>query len=63
MKHRILIVEDDQLIREAVADYLTEMGYVVVEAEDGQQGVDLFKASAFNKGLIYSKHPPLISFF
>ena len=50
MKHRILIVEDDQLIREAVADYLTEMGYVVVEAEDGQQGVD-------------SKHPPLISFF
>ena len=62
MKHRILIVEDDQLIREAVADYLTEMGYVVVEAEDGQQGVDLFKASAFDLVLLDIMLPKLNGF-
>ncbi|MAZ30396.1 hypothetical protein CL655_03920 [bacterium] len=39
MKKKVLIVEDEQDIREAMADYLRNVGYHVIEAEDGQQGL------------------------
>lgn len=36
---RILIIEDDALIRENVADYLEHFGYEVAQAADGEEGV------------------------
>jgi DNA-binding response OmpR family regulator len=41
----ILLIEDDELFREALADALTEQGYTVTQAEDGEQGVKLFRAA------------------
>jgi two-component system phosphate regulon response regulator PhoB len=38
---RVLLVEDEELIRETVALALTEEGYDVVTAEDGRQGLEL----------------------
>ena len=38
---RILVVEDDLAIREAMVEVLGELGYEVVTASDGQQGLRL----------------------
>jgi DNA-binding response OmpR family regulator len=41
----ILLIEDDDLFREALADALTERGYAVTQAADGEIGVKLFRAA------------------
>ena len=43
---KILIVEDEVLIREGMSDYLMECGYEVFEAGDGQEALDLFHREA-----------------
>ena len=45
MKINILIVEDEKEIREGVSEYLAEVGYSVISAEDGIQAIELFKNS------------------
>ena len=45
MKVNILIVEDEVDIREGVSEYLSEVGYNVISAEDGMQAIELFKNS------------------
>ena len=39
---KILIVEDEVLIREGMSDYLMECGYDIFEAGDGKEALDLF---------------------
>jgi len=43
---RILLVEDERGVREAVSTFLTEQGYDVVTAPDGRRGLDLLRESA-----------------
>jgi DNA-binding response OmpR family regulator len=38
---RVLVVDDNQAIRTAVADYLTERGYNVLQAATGLQGLEV----------------------
>lgn len=45
---RILVVEDEQSIRDVVATALRYGGHTVVEASDGQTGYDLAAASEFD---------------
>ena len=45
MKINILIVEDEKEIREGVSEYLSEVGYNAISAEDGMQAIELFKNS------------------
>ena len=45
MKINILIVEDEKEKREGVSEYLSEVGYNVISAEDGMQAIELFKNS------------------
>ena len=45
MKINILIVEDEKEIREGVSEYLSEVGYNVISADDGMQAIELFKNS------------------
>ena len=41
MAHRkVLVVEDDHLIREAIAEALDQEGFVVVEAANGREALD-----------------------
>src|SRR5256885_16914232 len=40
----ILLVEDDQTMRLAAQQLLSKVGYRVVTAVDGQQGLDAFRA-------------------
>jgi CheY-like chemotaxis protein len=51
-KHQptILTIEDDQLVRKAIASYLQSMGYAVLEAADGAEGLEIFRRA----------HPDLI---
>ena len=41
----ILLIEDDDEFRETLANALTERGYTVTQAEDGEQGVKRFRAA------------------
>ncbi|MEY3017374.1 MAG: hypothetical protein RL336_509, partial [Pseudomonadota bacterium] len=41
---RILVIDDDALVRQSVADYLTDSGYLVDVASDGKKGLALFEA-------------------
>ncbi len=39
---RILVAEDDQMIREGIAEYLSEFGYSIEEAKDGSEALQKF---------------------
>jgi DNA-binding response OmpR family regulator len=41
----ILLIEDDDLFRQSLADALTEQDYTVTQAADGAKGVKLFRAA------------------
>jgi len=36
---KILVVEDDKMIREGICEYMTEFGYEMIEAEDGKKAL------------------------
>jgi len=41
---RILVVDDESRMRKLVHDFLARQGYVVIEAENGEEAVDIFFA-------------------
>jgi two-component system chemotaxis response regulator CheY len=50
--HRILIVEDDDTIRESLVDFLGDNGYVAVGAIHGRDALDKLRATAVPPCLI-----------
>lgn len=42
---KILVVEDDEVIREGVSEYLREFNYTVIEAKDGREALEKFDSS------------------
>ena len=38
---RILVIDDEDMLRQTVADVLRQSGYFVLEAENGEKGVEL----------------------
>lgn len=45
-RRKILVVDDDQSIREILATQLTRLGYAVALAADGEEAVEAFKTEA-----------------
>ena len=41
---KILIVEDEEMIREGISDYLTDCGYETIEAADGKEALEKFSS-------------------
>ena len=39
---KILIVEDEDMIREGISDYLTDCGYETIQAADGLEALEKF---------------------
>ena len=62
MSTKILIVEDEIDIREGISEYLSEVGYDVMVAEDGQEGSDLFKSNEFDLVLLDIMLPKINGF-
>ncbi|PIU09022.1 MAG: response regulator [Candidatus Moranbacteria bacterium CG08_land_8_20_14_0_20_34_16] len=48
MKKRILIIEDEKVLRETLEDYLREDGFDVKIAMDGEIGMNLIKEEEFD---------------
>ena len=45
-KNHVLIIDDDELIREFLASLLEDEGYGILTAEDGAEGIEVFRAHA-----------------
>lgn len=43
MSKKILIIEDDKFLRELISQKISKQGYIVVEAIDGEDGIEEFK--------------------
>lgn len=43
MSKKICLIEDDELVRERVALQLSELGYEVLQTDDGDQGLKLIE--------------------
>jgi len=41
MTHKILVVDDEEKLREMVRNYLTNDGFIVIEAADGAEAIEL----------------------
>ena len=39
----VLVVEDDSMVRLFIADHLRDQGYVVIEAETGEEALSLLR--------------------
>lgn len=48
MAERILVVDDDTGVREALSEYLLSLGYVVVAVENGERAVAEYEKSDFD---------------
>ena len=48
LKGKILIVDDEEGIREILSRYLIKQGYAVVTAQNGKEGIDKFKKEEFD---------------
>lgn len=52
MQARILLVDDDMLLREVIGEYLSAHNYIVDLAEDGFKALELFEPGKYQIALI-----------
>jgi two-component system chemotaxis response regulator CheY len=57
MNRRVLLVDDNRVVRQAIFNLLVNVGYEVVEATDGLDGLTKAKASYFDALVIDYKMP------
>ena len=56
---KILIVEDEDMIREGISDYLTDSGYETLEAGDGEEALEQFSNHQVDLVLLDIQMPKL----
>jgi response regulator RpfG family c-di-GMP phosphodiesterase len=56
---RILVVDDEKVIRDILADFLKEEGYVVNTVEDGAQAIEELRRSSYNLVISDLKMPKM----
>ena len=52
MEYTILVADDEKEIRELLRLYLENSGYKVIEAEDGQQALDILRSEKIDLCLL-----------
>lgn len=57
MRHRILLVEDEPILRVTLANDLADEGYEVTHAADGAEGLRLIRGQEFDAALLDLKLP------
>jgi len=50
--HSILLIDDEKDLRQAISDFLSVQGYKVVEASNGNEGLQLYKQNYMDIRLI-----------
>jgi DNA-binding NtrC family response regulator len=45
---RVMVVDDEENIRDVLSNYLTSLGYAVVSANDGEDALNKFKKNSFD---------------
>jgi DNA-binding response OmpR family regulator len=58
----LLLVDDDEEIREPLADHLKRLGCTVVEAKDGKDGLVKFKSGKFDLVITDNDMPNMCGF-
>ena len=61
-KQKILVVDDEPLIRELLMDFLSEEGYSVSEATDGKEAFEMIQKESFNLVLSDIRMPGMSGF-
>lgn len=56
-KSRLLVVDDEQFVRELLHDFFTKLGFDVVTAADGDAGIAACRQTRFDAALIDLKMP------
>jgi len=51
-KNKILIIDDDKILRETVCEILSLKGYISIEATGGKEGIEIYKSEKENIKLI-----------
>lgn len=46
--NKILVIEDEDILREVITDYLNEDGYKALEAADGETALELFQSNSID---------------
>lgn len=49
---KILVVEDDRVIREGLIEYLSEFGYEIIDAKDGKEALEKFNKNEIHLVLL-----------
>ena len=62
MKPRILVVDDEQDIRELLKFYLNKEGYEVIEAANGEEALTIFENEYIDLGIIDVMMPKMDGF-
>jgi PAS domain S-box-containing protein len=61
-RFKILTIEDEPYIRQSIKSFLEDYGFVVFEAENGQQGVEVFEAHSPDLVLLDLRMPKMDGF-
>ncbi|MDB6060449.1 MAG: transcriptional regulator [Verrucomicrobiaceae bacterium] len=58
-RHRLLVIDDDDAVRDSMAEYLQELGYQVEQAASGRRGLELFEQNPPEVVLLDLKLPQM----
>lgn len=59
--HKILLVDDEERIREILAKFLTQMGFEIIEAPGGREAIDILKQNVNIDLVIMDMKMPKVS--
>ncbi len=62
MTHKILAIDDEAYVRQSVRTYLEDYSFVIIEAENGHQGMELFDREAPDLVLLDLRMPSMDGF-
>jgi DNA-binding NtrC family response regulator len=58
-RHRILLVDDEEIMRSSLSDWLKEDGYYVVAVEDGYKAIEKVKEEEWDLAIVDLKMPKI----
>ena len=61
-KQKILVVDDEPMIRELLSDFLSEEGYSISEATNGKEALEMIQKEPFNLVLSDIRMPEMSGF-